>query len=237
MNKTINISSEDFKYPSTDERINALKSYPELSYFDFEFQPFSFTILPTDQHKKNHLFWWDKCLRSKLEKLQASYVYTKTHYERGIPEDEENFTNTNYINRTQFDFYIEVFYYYFISTRDILFQIVNIYYDFGLKERGVNYKNLIQEKVNKEVIDLLDKFNKNISDSSEIRNSITHRYPLNHDDCRTEFDDRSEDYIYLTFKTKKAISRLELIEDMNRSLTHLSEFVNQLKKNMKKANL
>lgn len=231
MNKT----SEYFKYPTDNERTDALQSYPELSYF--EFKSTSSINLPAEFNKEIHLYYWDKCLQSKLEKLQSSYVYTKTHYERGIPENEENFTNTNYINRTQFDFYIEIFYYYFISTRDILFQIVNIYYDFGLPENGVSYKALKEKKRNEEIIALIDNFNENISDSSEIRHSITHRYPLNHDDGRTEFDDRSKDYSYLTFKTKKAISRSELIEDMNQSLTHLSEFVNQLKNNMKKTDL
>jgi len=233
MNKTINISSDDFKYPSTCERKGAIKEYPELSHFGFEFQPFTFNILPADLHKKDHLFWWDNCLQNKLGKLQSSYIYTKTHYERGIPESEENFTNANYINRTQFNFYIEVFYYYFISTRDILFQIINIYYNFDLPERGVSYNKLTKSKKNEKIITFITDFQKKIKNSADIRNSITHNYPLNHIDCRTEFDDSSKDYSYLTLKTKKALSPSKLIEDINHSLTHLSDFVNQLKKDMK----
>ena len=225
------IKAVDFKYPSRKERQLANQDYPKLLKFGFTGGDMdsilngngSFEIY----NKQNNLAGWDACFQVKLFDLYQAYINTLTHYNRGVPDGENlTLTQENVINKIQFDFYSETFYYFFFSVRDVLAQILNIYYDLGMVDTDVTiYK--VKEKV-QDVKPLLELFVTATKEASGIRNSFTHRFPINQPDSRTNLKTENKKMV-LEFRGGNSTTPETIIKNINASLLHLSTLLEGLK--------
>ena len=103
--------------------------------------------------------------------------FVSTHYSRGFADDWSKDTEKQAINHILFEYYSEVFYYYYFSARDIIAQILSSYYSLSYKENEVSFnKTFINSMPDSTVQNLLMKFDEESNESKEFRNSFTHRY-------------------------------------------------------------
>lgn len=180
------ILSSDYQYPTKEERLLASLAYPTIENFGFEYKN-EFQLFFDDQKKNNEvkrevdLYHWDTCFLNKLGKLRDTFTFLFTCYQRVITS---GFTGKDIINKYLFDYYTEIFYYYFFSTRDLIAQIINVYCDLKLTESDVFIRNISSKIKNTVFGDILDTFLKATSDASEFRNNFTHKFPLNYPDYR-----------------------------------------------------
>lgn len=220
----------DYLYPTKEERMLANLAYPNIEKFGFE-EKHEFQLFFEDK-KKNvevkrevDLYNWDMCLLNKLGMLRDSYIFLFTSYQRGITN---GFKGKGIINRKLFDYYTEIFYYFFFSTRDIIFQILNVYCDFILTESEVSIPTISSKIKNTEFEVIFDTFMKATIDASKFRNNFTHKFPLNHPDYRGTIinDNGMESY---GFGGGKVTSYDTYMENINSSNTALAEFVDSLR--------
>lgn len=232
MGKKIILKASSFKYPSKDELRLVDKKGFNLKVFDFGFEGLMTSILELNKplkiaHKENSLNEWNRCLLNKIGKLSRTYSLAVVNFNRGIPERGQKFLKKHELNRIQFEYYCEIFYYFFFSTTDIIGQILNTHYDLGLKENGVQFKKL---KLGEESVQiLLDNFTKETSLANTYRNSFTHRYPLNLPDYRTSLEIKDNRHI-LGAGIGTVISPNEFISNMKSSLESLSSLLSGLNK-------
>jgi hypothetical protein len=197
MGKNIVIyKASDFTYPTKEELKFASQLIPNLHTFEYEYiSDMEALTCPGSElkfiNKKNHLFWWNFCLQNKIGKLLSAYTNSITSYKRGIPSEDDNQNSKLYINLIQFDFYSETFYYFLFSVRDIILQIINVYFDLCIKEDKVIQRK-VKDEIKKKLGDhpvtkLLTYFSEKFKDFENIRNSLTHRFPVNEPDYRSSY--------------------------------------------------
>lgn len=234
---TITLRTDDFKYPSLEERRIASENFPNFSNFGFEHKHEIISILEknktlSETNKAINLFWWDNCLQNKLARLNNAYINTITNFNRGIPETTSEFEKENHLNKIQFDFYVETLYYFLFSTKDIILQILNIYYNIGLKEYELSFFKKIKKGISdSKLVTLLEKFNSGLKPASDIRNRFTHRFPINQPDYRTNLSDNNGNEM-LSFGSGNTTTPKEIISNIDESLIVLADFLEQLKKEM-----
>lgn len=231
MSKKITLKASSFKYPNRDELRLVDKKGFNLKVFDFEFEGLMTSILELNKpleiaHKESSLHEWDRCLLNKIGKLSRTHDLAIVNFNRGIPDREEKFLKKHELNRIQFEYYCEIFYYFFFSATDIIAQILNTYYELGLKEHEVNFKKLKIE--DKDIQKLLDNFTNITSLANKYRNSFTHRYPLNVPDYRTSLEVKGNRQI-LGGGSGIVISPNEFVSNMKSSLESLSVLLVGLK--------
>lgn len=233
--RTITYKAEDFQYPSSEERAAARESYPDIHHFNFEYIN-TFLLMfqedksPWEIDRKNNLFWWDNNLQSKIAKLYLTFINVHTHYHRGIPNNEKEYSDKNYMNKLQFDYYSETLFYFLFSCRDIVLQIINTFYKLGIDDGKVCLRTINKElkEAEPKVLAEIESLNKNIKTASDIRNSLTHKYPLNKPDNRTKIIESADG---LTFhgETGNFKNPDEIMENIISSLNHFSNFLKALK--------
>ncbi|MFA6806800.1 MAG: Cthe_2314 family HEPN domain-containing protein [Bacteroidales bacterium] len=186
------IKSSDYKYPTKEERAKIRENCQYIEPFGFEYQSeikmiFQDNIAFDEVKRKVDLFYWDYCLLNKLGKLMESYILLNTSYQRQSTDQTEN---EEVINNYLFDYYIEIYYYYFFSARDLIAQIINVFYGLKIEEDNVKFHNLGHKLNNKTINIILSDFTKITKATSDFRNSFTHRYPSNYLDGRGELINR-----------------------------------------------
>lgn len=191
--KAITLRADDFRYPTKEERKKAKERHPELQHFDFKYQHELEAVLVNGKSLKeassnNNLYWWNICLLNRLGKLSETYTYLFTSYDRSFPGTSNKYTQEEAVNRLQFDYYAEVFFYFFVSVRDTAGQIINIYYQLGKTEFGQRFDEKFFNKI--EAIDptigkLLRSFDDATAKAIDLRNSFTHRFSPTESDYRT----------------------------------------------------
>jgi len=181
--------ASDFTYPTKEELEFASKLIPNLHTFEYEYISDIEALTCSDSElklifKKNHLFCWNLYLRNKIGKFQFAYTNSITYYKRGIPSKDDNQDSKLYINLIQFYFYSETFYYFLISVRDIILQIINVYFDLGFEEDKVSQDKIITRLGDQPVAIILRKYKTQLKNYSDIRHSLTHRFSVNEPDYR-----------------------------------------------------
>lgn len=237
---TINLKATDFKYPSKEERVGANNNYPKLTKFGFPYMEGLESIVSTasvnitveEATRKNNLYWWDEYLQTKLAKLYQSFVNTHTNFSRGIPNDTSKFIKDNHLNKLQFDFYAETFYYFFFSVRDIIAQILNTYYSIGCEEDKVSFKKIKDKLKGTEVQEALNTFYKSTEEASEIRNSFTHRFPATQPNFRLTLEDENGRKI-LALNGGYHIPPEKVVKNIKESLKNLSILLESLQASIK----
>lgn len=233
---TIYIKSEEFKYPSKKERAEAEIKFPTLKNFGFEYNNGIESILKNEKsfyetNKVVNLYWWDNCILNKIGKLNNAYVNTFANYNRDLIENGDEPIKGKYIHRLQFDFYAETVYYFLFSARDVVFQILNIYYDLEIKEYNVSAKSIKQKMTNSSISELLMNLEKDFETASKIRNSFTHKFPKNQKDYRMNYS-KVGDSERLSAGSGNELKPQEIMENIDESLRNFASFLNELRLNM-----
>ena len=236
MSKKIILKSDDFKYPTEKERYEIQKDWPRLENFDFKYNhPLALVVnegVPMDDaSRQSNLFWWDYCLINRIGNLRATYIYTLTNYNRGFSDDLEKCTHIQLFNKLLFDYYAEIFYYYFFSTRDIIVQILGNFYSLSTKEDKLYFNSEFINKLNNiSVRNAILSFEASTKDAYKYRNEFAHRYTPNIVDYRTVI---SDDKLKMSFGGGGFITSVKIVENINDSLNTLSKFILELKEFVK----
>ena len=237
MENIVIFKSNDFKYPSQDERKEAIKGYPDLECFDFEHKSGIKSIL-TDKmplkeaSRKENLFWWNSYLQNRLGSLQESYIYMITNYNRGFSDGYLKCHENEYINKFLFDYYAEIFYYYLFSTKDIIAQILNLYFSIDLDEEKVYVNKSFLENISGKDKGLFKNFDKATEEAKKIRNSFAHRFSPNHPDYRLVYSIHN-DSESVRIGGRIFTSSDKIVKNINNSLKKLQTLILDLKKIMK----
>lgn len=234
---TFTIKASDFIYPSRKERKEISKGYPKISIFNFPYVNEFESLIesrknPEIVHKENNLYWWNNCLQNKLGSLYQSYINTLTHYNRGVPDGRiVKYEASNIPTLLQFNFYSEIFYYFFFSACEITGQIVSIYYDLPLTEKEVSLNKVCKKIEDRGVKDILTEFMEKNERASEFRNAFTHRFPKNRPDYRTKMEE-TDGKKMLHFFNKPEVLPRDIIENIKASLNNLSVLLESLQVKM-----
>jgi hypothetical protein len=232
MKEYVTLKREDYKYPSQKEFLKHLKKCPRLEIFDFRrTHPLALIVndrIPMNEASRlGNLYWWDNCFLYRLEKVRDSYIYTMTNYYRGFLEDYFKCTHKQLVNHFQFNYYAEIFYYYYFSTRDIIAQILNSYYLLGIKENKVLFNKLFINKIlDPRVKNILIIFEEETKDSNDYRNGFTHRFTPNIPDHRSTIVEGNKK---LDFYGGRYIESDKMIKNINDSINSLSKLILELK--------
>ncbi|WP_147273604.1 Cthe_2314 family HEPN domain-containing protein [Pedobacter chinensis] len=122
---SIIIKAKDYKYPTTEELKWAYTVSPELSNFGFESKNPMISLISgkrsiSEVHRDDQLQYWNNMLLNRNGGLLHTYHNAIVHYQRGVPDDFSNFEQNHYINRIQFDYYLEYFYHQFATVSDTI---------------------------------------------------------------------------------------------------------------------
>ncbi len=230
--KSVVLNLSDFKYPTKDERKLAFQNMPKLKSFDFPNQDAIELIIrdnvdPRLASRIENIVWWDNGLKNLLGKLREAYLIAITSYNRGFSDELSENSTPQHLNRFMFDFYAEVFYYFLVSSRDTIFQILNELYGIGFEEGKVEYKNKFKKEVEKyDVAPLLQAFmdHKFIENAIKYRNAFTHRFNPRQNDHRSKV----EQNVYQMGRGQKIDSET-MVSNMKEVLKLLSNLLNELK--------
>jgi len=231
------INADDFKYPSKKERIEAQINLPKFDVFGFNYIDELVSIFKEkktlhEASRSGNLYWWDNCLQNRFGKLRETFIYTITNYNRGFSDDISLCPENKIVNRISFDYYAEIFYYYFFSSRDIIAQIIRLYYSIKIEENKLHFDNALILKINDLTVkDAVIFFYKATKDASDYRNGFAHRFPLNLPDYRSIIT-IDEGHKSLSKGGGGFISSENIVENIILSLNSLSILMKELKKNM-----
>ena len=233
MIKKIKLRLKDFKYPSAKERKEVQKNYPKLEHFKFDYKNTLVSILSEkktikEASNQSNLYWWNYCFRNRLSMLYDSYLFTFTNYNRGFYDDYSKCTPTQAVNKLLFDYYSETFYYYFISSRDILAQLLRCFFSGDTTKKNLYFnKKFINKIGNVDVRNLLLKFFQDTGPASDIRNEFAHRFTPNLLDYRTVVEENEK---VMSFKGGKFMESDKVVENINYCLGSFSLLLQELKR-------
>lgn len=233
-------SIDEFKYPSKEEFKLYSKEFPKIVFFNFAYNsPIAILIKNNksleEESLKGNLYWWNHCLINRYWNVHISFISTMTSYYRGFSDDYTTSTKSELINHLLFENNSELFYYYFFSARDIIAQIINIYYNLNQKENHVHFdKNLIKLIPENAVKEAMNKFLIETVIASGIRNGYAHRFTPSINDLRTIFEMKNGKET-LSFGGKNSTSSKEIIKNMNQSIESLAKLIKSLKKFIKQS--
>jgi hypothetical protein len=170
-----------------------------------------------------------------MAKLYRTYIYTLTNFSRGFSDDYPKCTNQETVNKIMFDYYAEIFYYYLVSVRDVIAQILCVkYFKSYKKEHNLKFnKEFIKKIDNSEIQELLLIFmNKTVETVNNYRNAFAHRYPPTMADYRTEISIENGRKS-IGFGFGKQVESVKIVENMNYSLIALFDLMRELKRIVK----
>jgi hypothetical protein len=147
----------DFEYPSIEEFNEIANSFNPINELEFNISlnQNSFNDFFENLIAKTEFPFWIIRFNNKLRKIRISYIISKFHFLKGIPDDEwfitpgknggtveyfQHFDKFHHFNKFMFSYYYEMFYYHFLSSVDVLYHILNIF--LNLK---IDYKKCIKQ--------------------------------------------------------------------------------------------
>lgn len=241
------LNSEGFRYPSREERKVAGKDLRPIETFPFPYQnKFGFVMqnisvdMPVDPvaidaagTRKENLWWWSHCLQNRFGKLRETYIYVMTSYNRGFDDDVQNRSADKVINKLLFDYYAEIFYYFFSSVQDIIAQVLNIYFEFDLDETEVSFDKVLKKikPLNatkaKNLYTLLAAFDGTTGQATKLRNSFTHRFSPTEPDYRAVLSNINKK------KRGNFIKSDKIVKNIKASMTRLSQLMHGVNEKIK----
>ncbi|MCL6296360.1 hypothetical protein [Jejuia spongiicola] len=238
MKKNIKIiKSDDFKYPLKTEGTKSKISIPSLTTFGFEYNNSIKSILKNKKsyyqdNKEKNLNWWDTCIRKNFIKLKSAYVHTLKNHNQYLIKNGAEPSKDRYIYRLQFDIYAETVYNVLISSKNIAFQILNIYYNLNIEENKVSAKSIKKKMTDSFIEERLVSLEEHIKSTYKIRNSFTHKFPENQKAYRADYSkkgnlEKQSTIIRNEFKPQ------EIMLNIDESIRFFAIFINDLKMNMK----
>ncbi|MBX2944064.1 MAG: hypothetical protein KF860_17165 [Cyclobacteriaceae bacterium] len=223
-NKKIYLEASSYQYPSRDERIKHSKRIPKIQRLEPEYLPAFIGILKNedseDAIRREDIHWWNNCLENRLGKLNNAYIFSLTHYER-IKEDPERLTDEILL-----DFHLEVFYYFYFSTRDVFCQLLNVVYNLKISEEKLLVKEAFADRIpNDNIRNNLKTFLNVTYNQYGIRNSFNHRFTPTLPDQRAATSIRRSADHYVV-NPPQEVSKDELINNIDVLFAHLAALLN-----------
>lgn len=229
-----------FKYPSSSERKQAIKQYPILENFGFKYiselgNVIAGEITIEKARRFEELYWWDYCLKNRFGKLQQSFVYAITSFNRGFNDDYFECNKAQATNHFMFDYYAETLTYYYISSRDVLLQIIRVYLELDYQEDEVKFSKEFVDSIKNQIIKRsLKKYWKETKQVILLRNAFAHRYTPTLDDLRIYREHSLRDGSIDLGNVRLANSK-NLMNMVNDSIKSLSNLLVELKQEIKQA--
>jgi hypothetical protein len=150
------------------------------------------------------------------------------HYNRGLPDDVQTYQHKHFINRTQFGYYGETYFYFFISVRDTIAQVTKVYFSMDIPENKLFLNDQFLRKItDQKVRDLFIQFQDDIKKTSDFRNGLAHRYLITQPDNRPTITyDKG-----MMFGTGRGdeINSSELMAEIKRSMLCIAKFLDDLR--------
>lgn len=230
-------TQDDFKYPTKEEFLDAESRFPDITNFGFCHKSLSKLVSVErkslkEAEKDYNLFWWDNCLLNKIGSLRFAFVNTYVNFQRNLGYNEGQDGLNGSIHESLFGFYAETTYYLIISARDFIPQIINVYLGLGVKEDRIYFDKFVSKikssGYNSEFISAaFDKFSEDLNDANEIRNSLTHRFPVTQKDFRAEYE--GEHSSLKRGNREGYYNAQEIIDNIQFSIEALKRFIDLLK--------
>jgi hypothetical protein len=230
---TITIKATDYRYPTREERKAIYTFEPDVRNFGFTHENPLVAILSKNKnidqaYYRDNLFWWDNCLQSRIYSLSQAYLNALVHFQRGIPDKMDDFESQHYINRLQFDFYAETYYYLVAVVRDNIAQLLNVFYQLKIKETNIHFNESFADKLPIIVKTIVSEYIRESLQTMEYRNSFTHRFPPNHPDNRSHIEIVKGQTTYYSASGKRVTSR-DFVDNIVFSQTCLADLLNRLR--------
>jgi len=232
INKSITLKATTYKYPTKDERKVINKQIPKIAHFNVKYNPalfdYFFQNKPLDKaHQEEDVFWWANCFNNKLGKLRETYVYLQTHYLRLQNVQDWN-TEKHYTNQFLLEYYIEIFYYFYFSVRDVLGQLINVTQNLKCEEDKIRFNQEFIKKIPSEEIKIaLTEFIESTKDSYNIRNAFNHRFTPTLIDNRAQQRIKQEGRKTAYFPAKE-IKIEQFIKDIDNLMQQLKLLMDKL---------
>jgi hypothetical protein len=236
MGTTITLNSDTFKYPTREERKKIKKLIPKIDRLKVEYKSATIGILQDSSVetaiRSEDIYWWCNCLNNRLGRLTETFVYVQTHYLRGQEKKDEESQNLH-TDKILLDYFIEIFYYYFFSARDVLGQLLNIFCDLKIEEHKIFLNERFVEKIrSKEIKNGLTDFLNNTKDSYNIRNSFNHRFTPTDKDFRAKMNIIKEGN-KISFYSAQEVKVETFLGDIENLMKHFGCLMNKLTKEIK----
>ncbi|MGV8878544.1 MAG: Cthe_2314 family HEPN domain-containing protein [Sphingobacteriaceae bacterium] len=238
MKNKIILKSDTFQYPTKEERREIAKVTPKVNCFKIEYKSSTFEIIKhtniDDAIRIEDIFWWNNCLENRIKSLAETFVYEMTHFRRH-QQNASKSPERDYTNEILLEYYIEIFYYYFFSARDVMGQLLNLVFNLGIKERDVFFSGDFIKKIPSEHAKrvLLIFFEDTFDSYKNRRNSFNHRFTPIHQDNRAQKSMRKVNNT-ISFYPAAKIDIEEFIQDINALMSYLSKLMFELNDEIKK---
>jgi len=230
--KTGNIlKSDSFSYPTKSERKEIEKLIPKINRLDFKYASAFIDFIENSNIenaiRKEDIYWWNNCLNNRIGKLKETYIYTSIHSHR-LERSKLQDGHQKHTDRILFEYYVEIFYYYFFSTRDVFGQLLNIIFDLKIDETKIHLNQNFIDKIKPENIRLeIERFLENTKDSYNIRNAFNHRFtPIHRDNRAKKTITKQENSI--SFGTAEEVNNENYISDIKNLMKHFSILMNEI---------
>lgn len=228
----------DFKYPSIEEILAIKDKIPKFSNFGFKYNSslelcVSNTVPMDEAIRIGNLHDWDICLLNRFGKLRTTYERILVLFNRGISKDFDTDINSSkvLVDTLLFEYYSEVFYYFYFSSLDILAQIICLYYDPFVKEESVSFNERFVKEYNKYILNdniLLTTYEQ-LKDARDCRNSFTHRFTPLMVDNRASFIENNKKILGAGFGNVEKYDHEFIIKNTNDSMNILADLMIKLK--------
>lgn len=161
------------------------------------------------------------------------------NFDRGIASTSLDYkTESKMINLLQYELYSEMTFYYLISTRDLILQIINLAWGLRLAEnndksnRGNplvtmnNLKKRLKEYNYQNIYSIVIDMEAEMKEANRIRNSMVHFFSMLDSDHRSSVSDDGSTY---SAGTGRMVSFEEQVRIMRKSLNAMSNFMQSLR--------
>lgn len=176
--------------------------------------------------RRSNLHWWEHTLNNRLGSLRHAYDLALINYNRGLPDDVKKYRQQHFVNRVQFGFYAETYFYFFISVRDTIAHLVNIYFSIGIPEKRLFMKEFCAKIPDDAVRERFITFMTDTELTSEYRNSLAHRYLPTQPDQRPSVNHNNGTTYFGA--TENEIKSSELLAEVKRSFKCMADFLGDL---------
>lgn len=194
----------------------------------------------TEVNQIQNLHEWDCLLNKKTWNLRQSFINAMVNFHRGVALTPEDYKSENkMINLLQYELYSEMTFYYLISTRDLILQIINLAWDLGLAENNktklhkkdpvVNLENIkrgLEADSHMNVHKIVYDMDLEMNDANTIRNSMTHSFSMLDADGRSSI---SEDRMTYGAGTGHKTSFDDQVRILRKSLKAITIFMQSIR--------
>lgn len=238
------LKMSSYSYPTKEEWGKFLDETPVVSSFGFPWvselellMNRKKTIAEVNQIQNLHE--WDCLLNKKTWNLRQSFINAMVNFDRGVALTSCDYkSESKIINLLQYELYSEMTFYYLISTRDLILQIINLAWGLCLAENNDkssrenplvtmnNLKKRLKEYDYYNIYSIVIDMETEMKEAHMIRNSMVHSFSMLDSDRRSSVSDDGSTY---SAGTGHTVSFEEQVRIMRKSLNAISNFMQSLR--------